>query len=132
LSNAGWTTNSFPIDVVGAAPGIFTIDASGSGAVLFAGTGLLAQARAGGRAARRGEVIEIYCTGLPRMAQATAVFVGTESAEVLYSGQAPGAVEGLQQVNARIPAGVSAGASVPLRIRIGAAESNMVTIAVSD
>ena len=57
--------------------------------------------------------------------------INGEPAEVTYAGGAPGQVAGMFQVNARIPADVPAGASVPVTITVGAATSQSgVTLAV--
>jgi uncharacterized protein (TIGR03437 family) len=57
------------------------------------------------------------------------VTIGGIPAEVQFSGLAPGFV-GLYQVNARIPAGISAGSAVPVQITINGRASNTATIAV--
>ncbi|MCW5977425.1 MAG: hypothetical protein KIT09_05080 [Bryobacteraceae bacterium] len=131
------------------APGIFTLSQSGEGqgAVLIAGTGILAGAE--GRPAGKGEVIEIYCSGLgtveappgpgepaqgpvATLAEAQVTIAGMP-AEVLYAGLTPGAV-GLYQVNARIPMDTEAGSAVPVVLRMGESgrDSNTVTIAVAE
>src|SRR5262249_46593481 len=67
-----------------AAPGIFTLSSDGQGAVLIVGSGLIAGAPADGqsRPARRGEVIEIYATGLGAVSNAPP-FGGAGSADPL-------------------------------------------------
>ena len=57
------------------------------------------------------------------------VMIGGSSAEVLFSGMAPGFV-GLYQVNARVPTAAPAGDEVPLEIEIGGKTSDTVTMAV--
>jgi uncharacterized protein (TIGR03437 family) len=113
-------------NVLASAPGIFAADGSGrgQGAVLNAGTANLADAMT---PARRGAFIEIYATGLGRMQPA--VTIGGEPAEVSYAGPVPG-FEGLDQVNARIPAAIAPGAAIPVVLRAGNFTSNPVTIAV--
>ena len=133
------------------APAIFTIPANGQGAVLIAGTGLIAGTARDGisRPARRGEVIEIYCTGLGPVSNppkagspassdvrsttlgSTIVTVGAVRAVVLFSGLAPG-IAGVYQVNVRIPEGVPAGDRVSLSIKVneGGLVSNTPTIAI--
>ena len=87
-----------------------------------------------GAAIRRGEYLEIYCTGLGpvRESQAPglqetvtrpAVFVGDSPVEVSFSGLAPG-YPGLYQVNARVPPGSGA---AQLYIEAGGSRSNQVT-----
>src|SRR5262249_32455992 len=74
VSHAG--VESAPITLpalANASPGIFTLsqDGQGRGAILIAGTGIVAGSGPWfdrGRPARKGEVIEIYCTGLGRIA----------------------------------------------------------------
>ena len=141
--------------VASAAPGIFSLDYSGRGqaAALVSGTSLLAgPARPGAaRPARRGEYVEIYCTGLGRVTNPPeagrpagsnpysetllrpVVTIGGVEARVDFSGLAPG-FAGAYQVNARIEANTPAGNAVPLQIKMGAdgRMSNIVTIAVSE
>jgi uncharacterized protein (TIGR03437 family) len=101
------------------------------------------------RPARRGEVVEIYATGLGRVTNPPAlgeaspasplsatvatpnVLIGGVAAEVMFSGLAPNLV-GLYQINARISPLSQTGDFVPVTVRIGpeGRESNTVTIAV--
>ena len=134
-----------------AAPGIFTLSPDGQGAVLIGGSGLIARAPTDGqsRPARRGEVIEIYATGLGAVSNAppfgdagsadalsrtlgnTIAVIGTSRAAVLYSGLAPG-LPGVYQVNAVIPQDVPTGDRVPATIQVNeqGLRSNTVTIAI--
>jgi len=65
--------------------------------------------------AARGSVVQIFATGAGNGLSAS-VTIGGENAEVLYAGQAPGAVDGLFQVNAVIPRGVSGVAALVLAV----------------
>ena len=134
-----------------AAPGIFTLSPDGQGAVLIGGAGLIARAPvdAQSRPARRGEIIEIYATGLgavsnppavgnagasdplSRTLGATIAVIGTSRATVLYSGLAPG-LPGVYQVNAVVPQDAPAGDRVPLTVQVNeqGLRSNTVMIAV--
>ncbi len=111
-------------NVVGSAPGIFTLDSSGKGAAAE----LLTQ-----------DVITFYVTGegllqprpidgtvvaepLPRPVLPVRVLLGGREAEVLYAGGAPGLVVGLLQVNVRVPEGLR-GDAIPVTIRVGTADS---------
>lgn len=140
-------------DATSTAPGLFALSGNGEGqgAVRIAGTGLLARPTrdAFSRAARRGEIVEIYATGLGRLdfpprigepapsdppsrtLETPEVTIGGVSAEVLYSGLTPGAI-GLYQINARIADTAQTGVAVPVTIRIGAKSGNTVTIAVTE
>ncbi|MGH9674639.1 MAG: Kelch repeat-containing protein [Bryobacteraceae bacterium] len=147
VSNAGSTGSAFMTDLVDAAPGIFSLAESGQGqgAILIGNSGLLAGA--GGRAARSGDVVEIYCAGLGRVDNAPPegqppigivrtvetpeVFIAGVRAEVLFSGLAPG-FAGVYQINARVPAGVTPGVAVAVAVRAGGRMSNTVTMAVGE
>ncbi len=118
------------------APAIFTLDGSGAGygAVLLTGT---AQAADAGHPARRGDFVEIYCTGLggassrkPTVLFYGAGITGNVEAEVDYAGPA-GAFAGLDQINVRIPASLPVSSNVRMQIRTPEnLLSNAVSIAV--
>ncbi len=57
------------------------------------------------------------------------VLIGGRLAEVLYFGDAPG-YPGYNQVNFRVPSGISPGSTVPVRLSYVGRTSNAVTIAV--
>jgi uncharacterized protein (TIGR03437 family) len=128
-------------------PGIFAINGQGTGqgAILDASYHMVDASNA---AIPGSTVLQIFCTGLgavtnqpqtgfpapasPPLAETRttpAVTVGGVSANVLFSGLAPGFV-GEYQVNALVPATVLAGTAVPVVVSIGGATSNTVTIAV--
>ncbi len=148
VSNAGSESAPISVDLVESAPGLFSlsVDGQGQGAILIAGTALVAGAA--GRAARRGvDVVEIYANGLGRVANppppgqpATGevrtvntpiVTIGGAGAEVLFSGLAPG-LAGVYQINARLSASSVTGPAVAVSVRMSAtgAPSNTVTMAV--
>jgi uncharacterized protein (TIGR03437 family) len=140
-------------DATAVAPGLFSLtgDGQGQGAILIAGTNLLARPTrdAFSRAAQRGEFVSIYATGLgrldfpprtgepgptnpvPQTLERPEVTIGGAIAEVTFSGLTPGAI-GLFQINARVPATAQTGTAVPVSIRIGGVASNTVTMAVVD
>jgi uncharacterized protein (TIGR03437 family) len=141
-------TLSAPVSlrVVDTAPGIFTVNATGSGqgAILNQNFSLNGPANPAARAS----VVMIYATGegqtnplgvdglitgnlLRHPRQAVSVTIGGQPADVVYAGSAPGFVSGALQVNARIPNGVAPGSAVPVVLTIGNASSQAgVTIAV--
>jgi uncharacterized protein (TIGR03437 family) len=146
-------TPSVPVDVIVAdlQPGIYTTsqDGVGQGAILLANTATLAGPTSLPNAApaKRGDYIQIYCTGLGPVSNTPAdgapapssplalmlttpkVSIGGASATVSFSGLAPGYV-GLYQLNAQVPADSLTGDAVPLTVSVGNAVSNEVTIAV--
>lgn len=136
--NAGASSGAAEFAIREAAPGVFSLDGSGSGqgAILIAGTGLIARATrdAFSRAPRRGETVEIYCTGLGPSVEGRAVTeprltIGGVRAEVLFAGTSPG-FPGLDQINARVPADSQTGIAVPVTVESGGVRSNVTTMAV--
>jgi uncharacterized protein len=108
-------TNSVVLPYRLAAPGIFTITATGRGQGAILNQDLSVNGAA--NSAARGSVISIYATGLN--GDATTVWIGNTQAQVTYSGPAPGLAEGIQQINARIPADAPTGANVPILVASG-------------
>lgn len=150
----GVTSATFAVDGVAAAPGIFTVDASGQGqAAVFnynSTTGAMTLNKAS-NAAARGSTIVIFLTGggvtnplpspegqviplttpYPTLVGTTTVTVGSETVAADYAGAVPTAVAGLTQVNAVIPTASITGKSVPLYVTVGGRTSPAgVTIAV--
>ena len=132
------TTASFQVQVAATAPGIFTLNTSGSGeAVAFNQDGTLNSAT---NPASAGTVVVLYGTGegvteppgtdglmagsmLFRTPVAdVSVTIGGQAALVAYAGSSPGQVTGILQVEAVVPPGAGTGA-VPVVLKIGAASS---------
>jgi uncharacterized protein (TIGR03437 family) len=133
-----------PVTIAAAAPGIFTLDGKQGIAVDIdsTGQGTLVDAN---HAAKGGDVLVIYCTGLGQvdppiatgspapltpLSQTTntvTVTIGGVNADVLFSGLTPTEV-GLYQVNVRIPSGISGGPAVPLLVTAAGLTSAPVTI----
>ena len=152
VRNAGVASAVAVVPTVIAAPAIFTLtqQGTGQGAVLIAGTGLVAGDVPGvpSRPVGRGEAIEIFATGFgflestllrsgapPELGQARpeiapAIQVGGVSAQLLFSGPAPGFV-GVDQVNAVIPEEAPSGDAVELVVSLGDNSSKPVTIGIA-
>jgi len=141
LETAGWT-----LPVVPSAPGIFTLDATGTGQA--AAVNQDGSINSGTNPAPVGSVISIYAAGEGQtsppgvtgsVAQSAAispllpvsVTIGGMGAAVQYAGSAPGEVEGLLQVNAVVPHATAPGSAVPLTVTVGGiAAQTGVTIPV--
>ncbi len=147
---AGLISVPQPANVAPFAPGIFTMNQSGSGqgAIVIASTGQIAGfPLTGSRPVLAGEYVVIFCTGLGAVTNQPAtgvaalasplsvtttkptVTIGGVPATVTFSGLAPGFV-GLYQVNALVPSGISGGTATSLILSIGGVQANAVTIAV--
>jgi len=128
-------TAPLAVEVVSVAPGIFSMPATGEGAVLLAGTGRLTSQQP----AAPGDYLEIYCTGLGPVEPAgggsplrrtvndpEVTIGGIPVSEIPFSGLAPGFV-GLYQVNVQVPPGVASGPQ-PLRMKVAGVEANEVIV----
>ncbi len=141
----GISSAAVAVPVTAANPGIFSSNSSGTGqAAALNQDGTVNSAA---NPAKRGSVVTFYLTGdgletpqpmdgavngapYPATVGKVTVSIGGLDAAVAYAGAAPGAVAGLMQVNATIPATVTAGA-VPVTITCGGAPSQSgITIQV--
>jgi len=159
VTTNGGTMAPVTVSLANLGPGLFSINASGSGqgAILIANTAAMAApvgTLSGSRPVLRGESISIYATGLgpvtnPPTSGAAApgspmsftttpptATIGGVPATVTFAGLAPG-FAGLYQVNVQVPQSVIPGNAVPVVLSyfgpggIGTAvTSNTVTIAV--
>jgi uncharacterized protein (TIGR03437 family) len=133
------SSNSVSVPVALSAPGIFSVNASGTGpgAILDTNYHLVSASNP----TSPGAVIQIYATGegqttppgvdgklaalmlpLPSPNQVASVLIGGLPANILYAGAAPGLVAGALQVNAQIPPGAASGA-LPVVLTIGVISS---------
>ena len=140
-SNSGIALTQLPVGAAG--PGIFTRDGSGTGdgALIDAVTGALVTSS---QPIAAGAYLAIYCTGLGAVTPATttgdvpatltyttvnpSVLIDGQTITPSWAGLAPGFV-GLYQVNAQVPASLTAG-SHRLQLVMNGAASNTVTFAV--
>ena len=133
IETADYAANVAVANVVAAAPGVFGQGGTGQGqAAALNQDGSINSAS---NAAPRGEIVVLYGTGAgltapqpldgqlaPATSQVVApvvVTIGGRDAEVRYAGAAPTLVEGIIQINARIPAGVTPGPQVPITLQVG-------------
>ncbi len=131
------TTAAFSAQVAQAAPGIFTLDASGSkAAVAFNEDGSLNSAT---NPAAAGSVVALFATGggvteppgddgavagdvFRTLVAPATMTVGGKTAQVIYAGSSPGQLYGIVQVEAIVPSGAGTGA-VPAVLSIASASS---------
>jgi uncharacterized protein (TIGR03437 family) len=130
----GQMSDRFSMPVTPASPAIFAADGTGGGqgAILNEDT----SPNNWDNPADPGSIVVMYATGggvtdppsedgkitsdlpYPKPLLPVQVFIDNQPAEVLYAGAAPGIVQGVLQINARIPPGVSEG-GVTVTIQVG-------------
>ena len=134
------------VPVVGAAPGLATVGATGTGQGAILNED--GSPNSASHPAPRGSVISLFGTGegldsqqlpfgglvistpYPFAEQTVDVTIGGQPAEVPYAGSAPSLVQGVLQINVRIPEQATTG-TVPVELTIGGVESTQtVTVAV--
>jgi uncharacterized protein (TIGR03437 family) len=142
----GRTSLKVRLPVVDAIPGLFTLNQSGGGpgAILNQNSSV----NGANNPAAIGDIVVLFGTGagqtepagvdgrpagvpLPTLSLPVKAFVDGIEADVLYAGPAPTLVEGVLQVNIRIPPGVVPRDDVPVWIMVGDRVSQPgVTLAV--
>jgi uncharacterized protein (TIGR03437 family) len=144
----GKTSAPVTVNVAVAVPGIFTVDASGTGQAVVINNYEAGTVNSATQPAAQGSAIILYATGegqtwpqgvdgklgatpLPQATLPVRVTIGGVQAAVQYAGGAFGQVAGVMQIIAVVPAGVS-GSAVPVAVQIGEAASQTgVTMAVA-
>ncbi len=139
----GTVSNRYLANVLVASPALFTANASGSGPGSIGNQD--GTVNTASNAAMRGSIVSLYITGAGAMTpvhasgmiatgttsmlnQALAVTINGLAATVQYAGNSPGLVEGIVQVNVKLPTGTKTGAN-NIVINSGAA-STTTTVTV--
>jgi uncharacterized protein (TIGR03437 family) len=144
----GLKSNLFPLPVVDSDPGVFSVSGGTGQAAVLNQDGSYNSA---GNPALRGTIVQIFATGegvltppgvdgqiesgplasIPKPAGNVRVFfAGVASFDVPYVGVAPGEVDGLLQINVRVPSDAPTG-NVELLLQVGAQTSpSKLTIAL--
>jgi uncharacterized protein (TIGR03437 family) len=140
-------SETVPVALLEAAPGVFSAGGSGYGQALLQNQD--GSFNSPENAAVPGSVVTFWLTGAGQLSPAgldgavavgpdfpvpllpVLVMVGSQKAEVLYAGSAPGMVHGIIQVNLRIPASSDTGPTVPLTVTVGESGSQAgLTLAI--
>jgi len=150
VSYQGVLSPAISYNVVPTAPGIYSLNLSGTGpGATLNQDGITVNSPSA--PAPKGSVVAVYMTGegqttpagtdgtvtptngngLKKPQLAVSAAIGGVPATVLYAGSAPGLVSGVMQVNLQIPAGITSGGAVPLSITVGNSNTQLgITIAV--
>jgi len=146
----GQLSDAYPVQLVASAPALFTYNGSGTGPV--AAVNADGSANSADAPAARGSVVVLYLTGegqttpggvtgkittvadtpplTPGPRLPVTVTIDGQPAKILFSGEAPGIVSGVLQLNVEIPDGAHSG-DVPLSVSVGdTATQSGVTIRV--
>lgn len=144
------------VSIAATAPGIFTIDGTGSGqaaALNFNSTTGLYTLNQANAPAKLGDTIVLYGTGegdyataitprtgylvpptlspLPQLSPLPLVTIGGAAATVQYAGPLAGSLLGLLQMNVTVPATSTTGTAVPVSVTIGGVASQTgVTLSI--
>ena len=141
----GQTTGPMSVPVTSVAPGLFTANGAGNGqgAILNQDETINSAANP----AQRGSIVSLFGTGqgptdpdwpddelarppYPQLTSRVSVTIGGKPAEITYAGAAPD-LAAVFVINARIPASVKPGNSVPVVVTIGGVPAQSgVTVAV--
>ncbi|MEO5925010.1 MAG: hypothetical protein ABIR70_14410 [Bryobacteraceae bacterium] len=138
VRRGGVVAANLTVALAASAPAIFALNASGVGpAAVLNQDGSINSAT---NPARAGEVVSFFATGAGTMdppatdgtlgrdikqrpVLPVSTKIGGEEAEVLYAGPAPGLIEGVLQVNCRVPSDLPAGLAVEVTLLVGGVPS---------
>lgn len=128
----GFQSTPLVLPVVSSKPALFTVDASGEGAGAILNENSSVNSTSN-RAARE-SVVVLYMTGggamnpaglegrvaasTSSLTQLVQVTINGSPATILYAGNAPGLVEGVVQINVRLPFNTTSGLN-PIRVQVG-------------
>jgi len=134
----GVKSDAITVPVVSALPGLFSIDSSGGGqGAIFnqdgglnsianpapAGTIVVLFGTGAGQTTPAGEDGKLALTTFPTPLQPVTVFFEGAQGNVLYGAQAPTLIQGVLQINVRIPATVKPSPGVPIVVKVGTQQS---------
>ena len=146
IDTPDYGTNVATVAVAASAPGLFSLSGTGQGQAAALNEDLTVNSPA--NPARRGSVLVLYGTGagqtapagvdgrpaaspLPQPTLPVSVQIGGVEAQILYAGAAPTLVEGVIQVNLRVPDGITPGPKVPVILVVGVHNSQAnLTVAI--
>jgi uncharacterized protein (TIGR03437 family) len=142
VSYNGASSAPLAVNVVSAAPGIYTLNQSGTGQGAILNQNGTVNGTQNPEVA--GDIIQIYLTGegqttpagvdgavtpgrlpVPTPTGVVGVTIGgvpVSGANITFAGEAPGVISGVMQVNARVPPGAGTG-SVPVVVSVGGVNS---------
>jgi uncharacterized protein (TIGR03437 family) len=144
----GQTSSALSVPVASSAPGVFTLNSTGTGqAAVVNQDGSINTAAT---TAKIGDIISAFVTGegqtspsgvdgkpatvpYPQPILPVSVAIGGQKISHLeYAGGAPGEVAGVMQINVQIPMGIQPGTAVPITVQVGNVSTQTgVTIAVA-
>jgi uncharacterized protein (TIGR03437 family) len=123
--------------LVPAVPSVFSLDSSGTGPASVI-NGITGQVIGSATPLHAGDYASIFLTGLGQTTRLNgldysqivpSVSIGGQTCVVTYAGRAP-TLEGVDQINCQLPAGITAVSPVPLIVTSNGRNSNTVTLAV--
>ena len=134
----GNSSDPFPLQVAGAAPGVFTFNATGTGQAIAAN--LTGGLNGPANPAPKGTYVTVYFTGggitvppgttgsvngsmLKWLMQDISVSVGNQPATVQFDGAAPALIDGVNQLNILLAPDTPSGSMQPLVITVGGISS---------